>query len=176
MSAPKIGRAYSDRSVGELTDYKQSIGHELRVHVYALMNAKFIIAPLNGSGGAYFQIREVTVLPFDIDDDTLGRCICDNLLWHHTTIPTPFDGRKSEWPVFKASGLKAVKHFEQSAVWSSVATLNTVLEIETRPLHTLAINLYAGARMSAASLHIEIAAELRNTLKAVSILQGTDLM
>jgi hypothetical protein len=170
MPAPKINRVCSYNSGEEMRNYKQSIGCELHVHVYALMKDKFIIAPVNGSKGAYFEARDVTVLPFDIDDETLGSCVFDNLLWYSPSAPTDFKGKKTDWPAFKAAGMKAVTHFEQTAIGISISTINDVVKIETRPLQTWMKPLYIGAH-NLGSLHIEFAASLRNTLKVVSILE-----
>jgi hypothetical protein len=176
MPAPKPNRVLSGRSVRELTDYKESIRSELTVDVYSLSGDKFIVAPLDGKCGACVQWREVTVLPFDVEDDVLGCCICDNLLWNIPSVPTN-RGQSTNlvWPVLKASGCKAMKHFEQTAIRTSVSTINTAFRIETRPVHTLD-RIYIGAGLPLGALHMEIAAEIRNTLKATTVLQTANLI
>jgi hypothetical protein len=175
MPAPKINRVCSYNSGEELRNYRHSIGCELHVHVYALIKDKFIIAPVDGSKGAYFEAREVTVLPFDVDDETLGSCIFDNLLWYNPASPTDFKGKKTDWLAFKASGLKTVKDFEQTAIGISISTINDVMKIETRPLQTWLSPIYIGAN-HLGSLHAAFAANLRSTLTVIGILEENNFM
>jgi hypothetical protein len=49
------------------------------------------------------------------------------------------------------------------------------LRIETRPLQTLD-RIYVGVGLSLAALHIDMAAEIRNSLKAITILQDANLV
>lgn len=176
MPAPKTNHVLAGKSAREIIDYKQKLGCELRVQIYALIGDKFIIAPLDGTQGLYIEEREVTILPFDIADETLGCCICDNLLWNITPTPANLrDKKSSDWPAFKASGFKALSHFQQTAIHISVSTLNTILRIETRPVHSLD-KIYIGVELSQAALHIEIAAQIHHSLKAVTALQDANLL
>ncbi len=176
MPALKPNRALVGKSARELVDYKQKLGCELRVHIYALLEDKFIIAPLDGTRGLYIEEREVTVLPFDVEDEALGCCICDNLLWNITSVPTNLrDRNSSDWPAFKASGFKALTHFRQTVIGIEVSTINTILRIETRPLHSLD-GVYVGVNLSQAAFHSDIAAQIRLSLKAVTTLQDANLL
>lgn len=175
MPAPIKVRVLSDRSVRELVDYRNSVGHELSVHIYYLPGNRFIVAPISGVA-PQVETREVTVLPDTCSDDDLGRAVCDNLLWHEKAAPSNLrDHTSSDWPAYVASGLKTVRRFQADSILITISTMNSALQIEARPYNVFnSGDRFVGSGATIHNDHETLGSKIRGAIRGVAILQEAD--
>ncbi len=176
MAAPEPNRVVPERSARELADYKAKIASELRVHVYYIPGREFIVAPLDGNRGLFVEVRDVTKLPEDVDNELLGRIICNNLLWNVPEVPRDLRDRKmTDWPAYIASGFKSVRQFQTKSIYIDIHTINTVLSIEARPLADyVAADIFLGSQLPLGPDHDLIGERIRKLLRGLSLLQKAD--
>jgi hypothetical protein len=150
----------------ELNARTTSLGRPLSAVVHASkVHSRLVLAAQGGLHGATYETGYTTVLPYDADDSVLGQAILDVLLRHAAVDdPTP-TSRVTEWPAFRASGLRSVRSFESSFYRISVATtLHFGLDVrgsslgEAPVVISRRLNLACGPEeLGAAAFHIALA-------------------
>lgn len=155
---------------------RKESGLELEAAAYLYDEQLFIVTSvMSVPGSAHVEIGESSVLSVDASDSELGHLVCDHLLRHRHEDPGNLSQlKRSDWPAYRASGSKAITHFEANSWRADVATLNLVLEIEVGPLRSLQPEI--SVRAVANPVHAEVGATLRKSLEAGRALRAAGLI
>jgi len=90
------------------------------------------------------------LLHFDALPEALGQSVWEALL-SFRSISEPVDLRshkKTDWPAFRASGVRSVRQFEDSFVRVSIEAFPCTLRVEAYVLARAAENLFVGRHIS----------------------------
>ena len=105
---------------------------------------RVIICPTTSPGIGHYVEREPTsILSFKSDFAILGQAVWESLL-RFRSDPTVGPQKKTDWPAFKASGMKGVHAFESEYVYVSVEAFPGVLRVEARVPCKEAHELFVG--------------------------------
>lgn len=159
-------RVLPTASYVEVPARRTVIGSELRARLYLHEDRQLLISSVNGIA----ETGPVTVLATDVDDETLGRTICDHLLAFRPRSPDNMrDQKLTDWPAYKASGAKSVKRFEENAWMVFVDTVNSTVRFEASPYRSHHQAVFAAGR--AGLDHADIGATLKRVLTAAEALR-----
>lgn len=165
-------RRLATASYVEIAERRDAVGHDLRARLFLYNEDRFLICSVAGIA----EVGGPTVLPLDIDDETLGLSICDHLLAYlHETPPLAPGEKASDWPAFIASRAKSMRQFE-AKLWHVDITGGRVgLYIDARPRvpqrpHSRGEMTNVHARGSARLDHEHIGQQLRATLRAARVI------
>eukprot|EP01030_Chromulinospumella_sphaerica_P018951 gene18951-18826_t len=138
-------RVLPNASHVEIPARRAVIGTELRARLYLHEDRQLLISAVRGIA----ETGPVTVLDPGVDDETLGRTVCDHLLAFRPRSPDNMrDQKLTDWAVYQASGARSVKRFEEKAWMVFIDTLNSSILFEARPRLTRHGDIFAGGRAS----------------------------
>lgn len=111
------------------------LDHELVAVLYRYRDTDFLVTSVMGAeGGIGNETGEPTVLPATVDDAELGRVVWLHLFAHVRAEPHAASGEKrSDWPVYRASGACSTADFEAHGIRIRIETVNLVARAEARP-------------------------------------------
>jgi hypothetical protein len=149
---------------------RRKVGQELAAGLY-LYDDRLFVCPMQWIA----ETGEPDVLPTTIDDETLGRSICDRLACFDPGGTHDLRGhKKTDWPAWRASGAETVKSFEQSAYRVDIRTIGTLIAFEAAPLTTLHSGVCVRAVVS--PLHGEVGAAAQRALRGVQALREANIL
>jgi hypothetical protein len=155
----------------ELGKQRKKLGCELKARFYLYNNAKFIVCSVAGIS----ETGEPTVLPLDVSDSDLGRCVCDHLLQFNPKSPEYRRGEKrSDWPAYEISGAKSMRRFEEKSLMVRFETINLVIRIDAAPRNSLWREISAHGVEHPD--HEKLGRTIRRTIKAARILRENGII
>jgi hypothetical protein len=155
----------------EISNRKIAVGRELQAWLYLYDNRMLIICSVSGIS----ETGEPSVLPLDVSDEDLGRCVCDHLLRFKPKSPENMrDRKKSDWAAYRVSHAKSMRHFEEKSWMVRVDTINTAISVYAFPRNSLwpEINAYGCAR----PMHENLGGTIRRTLRAATVLRENGIV
>jgi hypothetical protein len=164
---------YSGRAIQRR---RSESGLELMAAVYLYSERLFIVTSIMGKPGfVYMETGRPSVLPVDAADSHLGRLVCEHLLGHDHRVPTDLRSyKRSDWVSFRASGSKTITHFEANSWRAHVDTVNSILEIDVRPVRSLHPEISVRAQVRPD--HAVVGAQLRQCFKEGRALREAGLV
>jgi hypothetical protein len=163
---PRKPRVLSDASYVEIAHRRRSLECELRARLYFYDETKFIVCSASGIS----ESGEPTVLPPDVSDDDLGRCVCDHLLSFNPKSPENMREHKMrDWPAYKASGAKSIRAFQERTWRMMLTTSNTTIMIDAAPVNTLWREITAHG--TSLPRHDNVGRVIRRTLRGAMVLR-----
>jgi hypothetical protein len=168
---PPKPRVVPEASFVEISKRSKALGRELSAHLYLYDNKAFIVSPVAG----IIEAGEPTVLPLDVNDQDLGCCVCDNLLKFNPTSPDNMQLQKrSDWAVYKVSGAKSIRRFEEKSWTVRIRAINTAIMMQAGPINTLWPEIWAYGESN--PLHEKVGRVLRRTLRAAQVLRENGIV
>ena len=166
-----VPRALPHASHVEIAARRSTVGKELRARLYLYDDSQLLISSVSGIA----ETGLVTVLTSDVDDEVLGLAVCDHLLAFQRRSPENLrDDRLADWAVYRASGAKSGKRFEEKAWMVMIDTINSAIQFQVRPRITLHSEIFAGGQSG--SDHANCGATLKRTLLAAKALRAAGLV
>lgn len=161
-------RVRPEASLHEISERRGVVGTELRASVYLYDERKLLISSVSGLA----EVGSASVLPWEIDDETLGLAVCDHLLAFRPNSPPDMrDLKLADWAVLRASGARSGKAFEAKAWMVLVETRNGTISFDARPRTTFHdSDVFAGG--SSSQEHAQCGRALKRTLAAAMALRG----
>ena len=161
-------RVLPGHSTRELTDAKKRCKCELCAAIYLYEDSVFILSAIAG----HSEFGEPVVLDVDVSDEALGETVCDKLIEHE---PEPRGERPThpirDWEVFKASGARSGRGFEERSFYGYVQTINTAIRIDVTPRKTNHPEISVSCGLSNGQPHSSIGAAVRRAFEAAKILR-----
>ena len=138
--------------VPALNAVAQRAGRNPRVAVYLPCSSKTtIVCPTESvNGGLYCDQPPPALLQLDAAPESLGQSVWEALL-SFCSISEPVNLRsykKTDWPAFRASGMRSVRQFEDSFVRISIEAFPCTLRVEAYVLAQAAEDLFVGRHIS----------------------------
>jgi hypothetical protein len=162
-----VTRTLPEGSWVEIDNQKKRLNTELRARAYFYEKRGYIVSAVSGIA----ETGEPTILPADVANSDLGRCVCDRLLEFTPRSPGGMRQMKlRDWPAYQASGAKSVKSFEANCWMITVDTINTAIVITTRP--SLSLHSEISVEGTTIPRHEDLGAVIRKTLKAAMVLRA----
>ncbi|MDJ0760915.1 MAG: hypothetical protein QNJ19_16090 [Woeseiaceae bacterium] len=161
-------RVLPGHSTRELTDAKKRCKGELCAAIYLYDDSVFILSAIAG----HTEAGEAVVLDVDVSDEALGETLCDKLIEYE-----PNDRRERpshpvrDWAVFRASGARSGRGFEERSFYGYVRTINTAIRIDVTPRKTNHPEIRASCSLSNGQSHSSIGAAVRRAFEASKILR-----
>ena len=160
-----VARTVPEGSWVEIANKTSRLDTELHARLYFYAKKGFIVSAVSGIA----ETGEATILPADVSDSDLGRCVCDRLLEFNPESPANMrDHTLRDWPAYQASGAKSAKSFEAESWMIMVDTINTAIIITARPRLTLHAEI--SVQGSASPMHENVGAAIRKALKGAMVL------
>jgi hypothetical protein len=131
--------------VPELTAVANEVGWNPFASVYiSQVHNKVIICPMTSPGkGHYVETEAMSVMPFESESFNVGQAVWAALLRFRSS-PNLGSAKKTDWPAFRASGVKSVRAFEVDFVRLGVEAFPCVLRIEAAVPCKAANGLFVG--------------------------------
>ncbi len=99
--------------------------------------------------GFYNEQKPLSLLPWDSPAEVLGQNVWESLLLFRKTPGLNLrSSKKSDWPAYRASGVKSIREFENQYVRVSVVAFSSVLRVEATVPGGLAEGLFVGRAIS----------------------------
>lgn len=127
--------AIPSHSHKEINARKHDLGGELKARFYFYDQRMFIVSAVSWLA----EVGQPAVLPAEVDDTALGKCVCDHLAMYETIPHDNTRNKVSDWGAFRVSGARSARTFEERSFMLSAETMNSAILIEARPrlsLHT----------------------------------------
>jgi hypothetical protein len=155
----------------EIRARREKLGRELEARFYFYDQRMFIVSAVSWIA----EVGEPVVLPADVDDAALGRCVCDHLVLFET-IPhkNARDAKLKDWGAFRVSGAKSARSFEEKSYMLRAETKNSVVFVDAAP--RLSLHQEICARGVSNAGHAELGAAIRRTLKAAMELRRAGII
>ncbi|RYF89257.1 MAG: hypothetical protein EON95_19100 [Caulobacteraceae bacterium] len=165
-----VPRALETASYVELKARCEAVGQPLSASLY-LYEGRLLISAIRGIA----ECGPIIGLSTDIDDETLGRTICDQLLAFRAQSPDDLRSRKlTDWEAYRASGAKSVKRFEERAWIVYIRAEHSLVRFEARPYRSPHEEVFAAGRASPD--HADCGATLKRTLRAAEALRAAGVI
>jgi hypothetical protein len=145
----------------EIAARKQALGRELQARFYFYDERMFIVSAVSWIA----EVGEPTVLPADVGDEALGRCICEHLALFET-IPhqDASEAKLRDWGAFRVSGARSGRSFEERSYMFHTETRNSAVFVYAAP--RLSLHQEISVSGAASAEHADLGAVVRRTLKA----------
>ena len=146
-----MSRDFSRFPVPALVATARDAGDDPRSTVYVSRGAgKLIVCPSTSIEKGFYNEQEPLVLiPWDAPAAALGESIWESLLLFRKTPGLNVrSSKKSDWPAYRASGIKSMREFEREYVRVSVIAYPIVLRVEASVPGDLADGLFVGCAIS----------------------------
>lgn len=166
-------RALQTGSFVELAARLKALDTPLRATAYAIGD-RIIISQSVGVGPE-LEVGEPIVLTTDIDDEHLGRAICDQLLaFRRGPLPDMRDRKLTDWAAYRASGARSIKQFEAKGYRISLRTVGDSIRLEAAPITSL--HEAIGVAAIAPPDHADGGARCRRVLKGAAALRDSGIV
>jgi hypothetical protein len=146
-----VSRNFSRFSVPALIATARDAGDDPHSTVYVPRTAgQLIVCPTTSiEKGFYNEQPPVSLIPWDAPAETLGQNAWESLLLFRKTPGLNLrSSKKSDWPAYRASGLKSIREFEDQYVRVSVVAFPNVLRVEATVPRNVAEGLFVGRTIS----------------------------
>jgi hypothetical protein len=146
-----VSRDFQLFPVPVLNEVAQNAGINPRVAVYIANDSGKVIVcqTVSPTKGLYVEQDPAAMLSPDAPNDFLGQSVWQALLSFRADSSAG-TGRemRTEWPAFKASGVKGIREFEATHVRISVEAFPTVLRVEAVVPAKAAEGIFVGRYIS----------------------------
>jgi hypothetical protein len=127
-----VSRDYQRFPVPALSAIATKVGDDPSAAVYiSERRAKIIISPVDCiEKGFHTEQEPNAVLSYDCSTEMIGQAVWESLLlFRHTPNVNLRSRNKTDWPAYRASGVRSVRAFEEEYVRVSVVALPCVLRV-----------------------------------------------
>ena len=124
---------FSRFSVPSLVATAKDAGDDPHSTVYVSQAAvKLIICPTTSiEKGFYHEQQPLSLIPWDTPAEILGQNVWESrLLFRKIPSLNLRSSKKSDWPAYRASGLKSIRDFENQYVRVPVIAFSNALRVE----------------------------------------------
>lgn len=166
-------RVLESASYVEIAARTKALESPLRATAYVIEDR--IIVSQSIGHGLNVEVGDPAILSADVDDELLGRTLCDQLLaFRRGPIPELRDHMLSDWPAYRASGVRSAKQFEAKGYRVSLRTAGDSIELKAAPMTSLHAEI--GVAATARPDHASLGAQFRRVLRGALALRAAEIV
>ena len=162
-------RVLPGHSTRELTDVAKKARSELRAAMYLYNDSVFIVSAIAGNT----EYGEPEILDVDVSDEALGEAVCDQLLQFRVNeLADPPSHLLQDWAVFRVSGARSGRAFNEASFYGFVQTINTSIRVDVSPRQSNHPELAVSAYFPNGWSHQAMGASIRRAFDGVRTLRA----